>query len=75
MLPLYNFTILCHGRRRHFFRGTHKVRDNLGPFSIIYFGGLELRVRVCVRVMVSLVLGQGKFRDRVRVRVGFVLGL
>ena len=43
-------------RWRLTFRCTHKVRDNLGRFSINYFSGLGLwfMVRVWVRVWVGV---------------------
>ena len=50
------------------FRGTHKVRNNLGGFSIIYFRGLGLRIRVRVWVRVKVRVWVG-----VRVRVSVVL--
>ena len=45
------------GGVRPFFRGMHKVRGTiLGRFSIIYFRGLGLRIRVRVGVRVCVVL-------------------
>ena len=52
---------------RHFFFGVRILLGTiLGRFSIIYFRGLGLRIRVMVWVMV---------RARVWVRVGVVVGV
>ena len=51
-----------------FFRGTHKVWNNLGRFSIIYFRGLGLRIMVRVRVR-DRVWVRIRVRARARVRV------
>ena len=56
-------------RPRHFFFGVRILLGTiLGPFSIIYFRGLGLRIRVMVWVMV-------RARVRVWVRVGVVVGV
>ena len=61
---------------RHFFGVRIKLGTLLGRFSIIYFRGLGLRIRVWVSVMEQLRLvwgyGQGKFRVRVIIRVRVV---
>ena len=49
-----------------FFFGAHiRLRTILGRFSINYFSGLGLRVKVGFRVSVVITDGQGKFRVRV----------
>ena len=64
-----NETILDQGKR-HFFLGTHiRLGTILGRFSIIYFRGLGLRIRVrgWVRVRAR---ARVRVWVRVRVRVG-----
>ena len=57
------------GREASFFFGVRILLGTiLGRFSIIYFRGLGLRIRVMVWVMV-------RARGRVWVRVGVVVGV